>query len=117
MDKKPVYPPSLMEPVNDRIVVRRQAVDAKSKGGIIYPENYKPHARLATVIAAGPGAWQVFGETPQRYPMQCKVGDTVLLPNANELVTVLLDAQAPSTEVSILQDSAVLSVMHEATDV
>ena len=64
-----------LKPIGDRIIVRRQAADEKSAGGIILPDTAKNKPQRGEVIAVGPGATKKDGTRP---PMQLKAGDKVL---------------------------------------
>ncbi len=64
-----------LKPINDRIIVRRQAADEKTAGGILLPDTAKNKPQRGEVIAVGPGRMKKDGT---RAPMQLKVGDKVL---------------------------------------
>jgi len=62
-------------PIADRIVVRREAAEAKTAGGILLPDTAKDKPARGVVVAVGPGKMKPDGT---RVPMQLKVGDKVL---------------------------------------
>jgi chaperonin GroES len=64
-----------LKPIGDRIIVRREAADEKSAGGIILPDTAKNKPQRGEVIAVGPGKLKKDGT---RSPMQLKAGDKVL---------------------------------------
>ena len=64
-----------LKPIGDRIIVRREAADEKTAGGIILPDTAKNKPQRGEVIAVGPGKLKKDGT---RAPMQLKVGDQVL---------------------------------------
>lgn len=64
-----------LTPIADRIIVRREESEEKSKGGIILPENAKKKPQRGTVIAVGPGKMNKDGSIA---PMQLKAGDQVI---------------------------------------
>ncbi len=64
-----------LKPIGDRIIVRRQAADEKSAGGIILPDTAKNKPQRGEVLAVGPGGVKKDGT---RNPMQLKAGDRVL---------------------------------------
>jgi chaperonin GroES len=64
-----------LKPIGDRIVVRREAAEAKTAGGILLPDTAKNKPQRGTVLAVGPGKLQKDGT---RTPLQLKVGDKVL---------------------------------------
>jgi len=67
---------SQVQPLHDRIVVRRDASEEKTAGGVILPETAKKKPQRGTVLAVGPG--KLDKKTGARLPMQLKVGDAVL---------------------------------------
>src|SRR5215510_13599165 len=64
-----------IKPLGDRIVVRRTAATAKTRGGIILPDSAKNKPQQGTVLAVGNGRMLKDGT---RRPLQVKEGDTVL---------------------------------------
>src|SRR6267142_902191 len=44
-----------LKPIGDRIIVRRQAAEEKTSGGIILPDTAKNKPQRGEVIAVGPG--------------------------------------------------------------
>ncbi len=44
-----------LKPIGDRIIVRREAADEKTAGGIILPDTAKNKPQRGTVLAVGPG--------------------------------------------------------------
>lgn len=59
-----------LQPVNDRVVVRRLPAEEKTAGGIIIPDTAKEKPQQGEIIAVGPGKVD--------YNMQVKTGDRVL---------------------------------------
>ncbi len=59
-----------LQPINDRVVVRRLAAEERTKGGIIIPDTAKEKPQQGEVIAVGPGK--------DDKKMQLKPGDRVL---------------------------------------
>jgi chaperonin GroES len=64
-----------LKPIGDRIIVRREAAEEKTSGGIILPDTAKNKPQKGEVIAVGPGKVKDDGT---RAPMQLKAGDKVL---------------------------------------
>src|SRR5438128_991048 len=62
-------------PLHDRVVVRRIEGEAKSKGGIIIPDNAKEKPQEGEIVAVGPGARDESGKIN---PLEVKAGDRVL---------------------------------------
>jgi chaperonin GroES len=64
-----------LKPIGDRIVVRREAAEEKTAGGILLPDAARNKPQRGTVLAVGPGKMKPDGT---RAEMQLKVGDKVL---------------------------------------
>ncbi|MBN9119362.1 MAG: co-chaperone GroES [Planctomycetes bacterium] len=64
-----------LKPIADRIVVRREAAEEKTAGGILLPDAAKNKPQRGTVVAVGPGKLKPDGT---RAEMQLKAGDKVL---------------------------------------
>jgi len=59
-----------LKPINDRVVVKPAAAEAKTKGGIIIPDTAKEKPQKGKIVAVGPGK--------DGNEMTVKNGDTVL---------------------------------------
>lgn len=57
-------------PLHDRVIVKADAAEEKSSGGIIIPDTAKEKPQRGTVVAAGPGK--------KDEPVTVKAGNTVL---------------------------------------
>ncbi len=64
-----------LQPIADRIIIRREAADEKSAGGIILPDSAQNKPQRGTIVAVGPGKMKPDGT---RTTMQLKSGDKVL---------------------------------------
>jgi chaperonin GroES len=62
-------------PLGDRVVIRRVEEEAKTKGGIIIPDNAKEKPQEGEVLSVGPGARD---EDGKRIEIDVKVGDRIL---------------------------------------
>lgn len=65
-----------IQPLGDRIVVKRLEKEEKKKGGIIIPDTAKEKPLQGEVVAAGPGRW---GEDGKRIRLEVKAGDRILI--------------------------------------
>lgn len=65
-----------LQPLGDRVLVRRLQAEEKLKGGIILPDSAKKKQEQAEVIAIGTGKKDKNG---QAIPMPVKVGDIILM--------------------------------------
>ena len=65
-----------LQPIADRIIVRREVAGDKSSGGILLPDASRKKPQRGTVVAVGPG--RMNHKDGKRIPMQLKSGDKVL---------------------------------------
>lgn len=64
-----------IRPLNDRVVVRRNAEEEKTAGGILLPGSAKEKPNQGEVVAIGEGRLLTNGDI---HPLTVKVGDKVL---------------------------------------
>jgi len=64
-----------VKPLHDRIIVKRLAQEAKTKGGIIIPDTAKEKPLKGEVVATGKGRMNDEGKV---LPLDVKKGDKVL---------------------------------------
>jgi chaperonin GroES len=65
-----------IQPLADRVVVKANEAETKTKSGIIIPDSAKEKPQRGQVIAVGEGK---YGDlTGNLIPLKVKVGDTVL---------------------------------------
>ena len=64
-----------LEPLDDRVVVRRLEAEEKTAGGILLPDMAKEKPQRGEIVATGPGKML---ENGKRAAMEVRVGDTVL---------------------------------------
>ena len=64
-----------VQPIGDRVLVKREDIDVKSPSGIIIPDTAKTEkSKRGVIIAVGPGR---FGEEGDLIPMTVKLGQKV----------------------------------------
>jgi len=63
------------KPLHDRVLVKRQEQDTKTKGGIIIPDTVQEKPMEGKVIAVGSGARNEDGKVT---PLDVKAGDKIL---------------------------------------
>ena len=68
----------MIRPIGDKVVVKAEAEEERTSGGIILPDTAKQKPQRGTVLATGPGKLLKDGT---RRPLQVKEGDTVLFTN------------------------------------
>jgi chaperonin GroES len=95
-----------IQPLSDRVLVRRHDPVKKSRLGIILPDNAQQKPDKGTVLAVGPGRTCDDGTL---LPMLVKVGDVVLFPHymGNEvpfLDETLLFIDQPNILGKIVED-------------
>lgn len=94
-----------LKPIADRIIVRREASDTKSAGGIILPDSAQKKPQRGIVLAVGPGKMNKDGT---RAAMQLKAGDHVLF--TSWAGDEFKDAKAKD-EVLVMHESDVMAVV------
>lgn len=62
--------PERLRPISDRVLVRAQPLDEKSKGGIIIPDMAKTPPTIGTIVDCGPGK--------PEHPINLSKGEKVL---------------------------------------
>jgi len=65
-----------IQPLHDRVIVKRVEEEGKTKGGIIIPDTAKEKPIEGIVIAVGSGKSE--GEGKKKVPLDVKQGDRVL---------------------------------------
>ena len=64
-----------LRPLDDRVVIKREDEEKKTKGGIIIPDTAKEKPQKGKIVAVGPGKRDKDGN---RIPPDVKKGDVVL---------------------------------------
>jgi chaperonin GroES len=94
-----------LQPIGDRIIVRREAAESKTSGGIILPDTAKNKPQRGKVVAVGPGKLKPDGT---RAAMQLKAGDQVLF--TSWAGDEFKDRKNPD-EILVMHESDVLCVI------
>ena len=98
--------PKLLNPANDRVVIKPIDEGEQTYGSIVIPDMGKEKPEMGEVLAVGPGRLSEYG---QMIPVRsCKKGDIVLVPKIGSL-RIDFDGQ----EYYITRDSEVLAVVKE----
>jgi len=66
----------MLKPLADRVIIRLEAKEEKTKSGIFLPDTAKEKPQEGVVVAVGAG--KVY-DNGQRVAPEVKVGDTVML--------------------------------------
>ena len=64
-----------MKPLADRVIIKPQEAEEKTKGGIILPDTAKEKPVIGEVVAVGPGK---VSDDGKKISPEVKVGDKVL---------------------------------------
>ena len=101
--------PKLLQPANDRVVIRPIDEGEQTYGSIVIPDMGKEKPEMGEVLSVGPGRLSEYGKMiPVR---SCKVGDIVLVPKIGSL-RIDFDGD----EYYITRDSEILAVVKEKDD-
>jgi len=92
-----------VQPLGDKILVKRLEAEEKTKGGIVLPDSAKEKPREGKVLAVGPG--KVL-EDGKRSTMQVKKGDRILF-NSYAGTEIKVDGD----ELLIMGEDDVLAVV------
>ena len=95
-----------LRPLQDRVLVRRVAHEAKTPGGVIIPDTAQEKPMEGEVVAVGPGARDEDGTL---HPLDVKAGDRVLFGKwaGSE---IKLDGE----ELMIMKESDIMGVVDHA---
>ena len=94
-----------LEPLNDRIVVKRSEEEQVTKGGIIIPETAKEKPIQGEVLAVGSGKIM---EDGSKIPLDVKKGDTVLFS-----MYAGAEVKIEGEELLIMREDDVLAVVEK----
>lgn len=95
-----------LQPLHDRVLVRRIEQDEKTAGGIIIPDTAKEKPQQGEVLAVGPGARDDSGKA---IPMAVKAGDTILFGKWSG-TEVKLDGE----ELLVMKESDIIGIITNA---
>lgn len=96
-----------LQPIGDRIIVRRELSEDKSTGGILIPDAAKKKPQRGTVTAVGPG--KLSKKDGSRATMQLKVGDKVLF--TSWAGDEYKDAKQKDGDILVMHEEDVLAVI------
>ncbi|MCX5707454.1 MAG: co-chaperone GroES [Candidatus Omnitrophica bacterium] len=93
-----------IQPLGDRVVVKPLEAEAKTKGGIILPENAKEKPQQGEIMAVGKGKTLENGTVSA---LEVKVGDKVLYGkySGNEITT------KDGEELLIMKEEDILAIV------
>ncbi len=91
-----------LTPLGDRVVVKPEPGEEKTRSGIVLPDSAKEKSQEGTVVAVGFGR---FLENGQKVPIEVKVGDKVIYSKYGGTEVKIEDE-----EYIILQERDILAV-------
>lgn len=93
-----------IRPLHDRVIIKRQEIEAKSAGGIVLTSSAAGKSTRGEVKAVGKGRILDNGNLK---PMDIKVGDTVIFNDGYGVKVEKIDGE----ELLILSESDILAVV------
>lgn len=104
-DKKKAKTDLKLQPLGDRVVVKREASEERTAGGIVLPDSAKEKPQRGTVVSVGGGKLLDNGS---RGTLQVKPGDRVLFTSwAGETFKV------SDEELLLMREEDILAVLEE----
>jgi chaperonin GroES len=96
-----------LQPLHDRVIIKRVEAEQKTSGGILLPDTAKNKPQKGEIIAVGPGKQLKDGKVQ---PPQVKVGDIVLFTTwAGEEVK----DRVTTGEILIMREEDILAVLEK----
>jgi len=95
-----------IQPLHDRVIVRRIEENATTSGGIIIPDSAKEKPQEGEIIAAGEGKYKDNGE---RQTLDVKEGDRILFGKYSGS-EITIDGE----ELLIMREDEVLGIINRA---
>ena len=92
-----------IEPLGDKIVVKRMDADEVTAGGIVLPDSAREKPQQGRVLSVGNGR---LTESGQRVPLQVQEGDRVMF-SSYAGSEIIMDDQ----ELLIMNESEILAVV------
>ena len=94
-----------VQPLADRILVRRLEEEEVKRGGIIIPDTAKEKPQEGEVVAVGPGR---VTEDGKRIPMEVKKGDRILIGKYSGS-----EIKIDNEELVIVREDEILAVLEK----
>lgn len=93
----------ILEPLSDRVVIKKDPAEEKTSGGLFLPEQAQEKPQYGTVVSVGKGA---IGPEGKRIPLEVTPGDRVLYSKYSG--TTVKDIES---ELLILAERDILAVV------
>ncbi len=94
-----------LDPLDDRVVVKRLEAEEKTVGGIVLPDTAKEKPQKGEVVAVGPGKLLDSGE---RAKPEVKPGDRILFGKYTGS-----EVKVEGEELLIMRESDILAILEE----
>lgn len=92
-----------LQPLGDRVVLRREESEGRTAGGIVLPDSAKDRPARGTIVSVGNGR---LADDGQRHPLQVKPGDRVIFSSyAGEIFKIGED------ELLLMREDDILAVI------
>lgn len=95
-----------IRPLHDKIIVRRDEAESRTKSGIFLPETSKDRPKTGTIEAVGDGKLNT--ETGQRVPLTVKAGDRVIFSSYSGT-----EVKLEGDELLIMSEDDILAVIQD----
>jgi chaperonin GroES len=92
-----------IKPLADRVVIKPNTADEKTKGGIIIPDTAKERPVVGEIVAVGPGRK---GDDGKLIPVEVKIGDKVMY-GKYSATEITVDGQ----EYLVMRESDIIAVV------
>jgi chaperonin GroES len=92
-----------IKPLADRVVIKPNTAEEKTKGGIIIPDTAKERPVVGEIVAVGPGRK---GDDGKLIPVDVKVGDKVMY-GKYSATEVTIEGQ----EYLVMRESDIIAVV------
>ena len=92
-----------VQPLADRLLIRRVEEEEMKRGGIIIPDTAKEKPQEGEVVAVGPGR---LSDDGKRMPLEVKAGDRILIGKYSGT-----DVKIEGDEFVILREDDVLAIV------
>ena len=93
-----------LTPLGDRVVVKPEPAEEKTKSGIVLPDTAKEKPQEGTIVAVGTGR---ILDNGQRVPLEVKVGDRIIYSKYGRTVT---EVKIENEEYVIVSEEDILAV-------
>lgn len=93
-----------IQPLHDRIFIKKQAEVEQTIGGILLPDTLKQEPMEGIVVAVGPGAY----EKGERVPPVVKIGDRILFGK-----WAIKDVEVDGEEFATMKEGDIIGILKE----